>query len=87
MWIILRFATVDLFSLRPMRPALNWQTIAERLAESGWSWRHFALATRAKGNLHVAEARNDDGHTHVVAASSVQSAFTALEQSVHPECK
>jgi len=65
-----------------MKPAPTWQNIAERLAESGWSWRHVTLANRATPDLHVAEARNEDGHLHAAVADSVGPAFTALEQSI-----
>jgi len=65
-----------------MKPDSNWQKVAERLAESGWSWRHVTLSNRATPDLHVAEARNDEGHTHVAVADSVAPAFTALEESI-----
>jgi hypothetical protein len=61
----------------------TWQNIAERLAESGWSWRHVTLINRATPDLHVAEALGDDGQRHVVVAEAVNPAFTALEASIH----
>jgi hypothetical protein len=65
-----------------MKSSSHWQHIAERLAESGWSWKHSKLSRREKHNLHVAEARNDDGHTHAVVAESIKPAFAVLEQSI-----
>jgi hypothetical protein len=66
----------------PMKPSSTWQDIAERLAESGWSWRHVVLPNRATPALHVAEARNEAGQRHAVVADSVAPAFAALEKSV-----
>ena len=65
-----------------MNQPSDWRAIAERLAESGWSWRHVTLKGRATPDLHVAEARNDEGHTHAAVADSVAPAFAALEESV-----
>ena len=65
----------------------NWHQIAERLAESGWSWQHVRLSDRAGRNRHVAEAHNEEGHTHAVVAPSVGQAFGALERSVERACK
>jgi len=65
-----------------MKRSSGWQLIAERLAESGWSWQHVTLSRRANPNLHVAEARNEEGHTHAVVADSIAPAFTALEESI-----
>ena len=59
-----------------------WHPIAERLTEKGWSWRHVTLRPRAKKNLHVVEAHNDEGVTHAAVATSVGPAFVALEQSI-----
>ena len=65
-----------------MNGANNWQPIAERLAESGWSWNHARLDDRVGRTQHVAEAHNEDGVTHAVVAQSVGTAFVALERSV-----
>ena len=37
-----------------MSASSNWQNIAERLAESGWSWRHVTLTNRATPDLQSA---------------------------------
>jgi hypothetical protein len=65
-----------------MKPHSNWQKVAERLAESGWSWRHVTLSNRATPDLHVAEAWNGEGQTHAAVADSVAPAFSALEESI-----
>jgi hypothetical protein len=65
-----------------MNSANNWHPIAERLAESGWSWQHVRLDDRVGRSQHVAEAHNDDGATHAVVAQSADMAFDALERSV-----
>ena len=65
-----------------MNPCSNWQNIAERLADSGWSWKHETFAIRAIGGLHLAEARNEEGEQHVVIAETVGEAFVALEESI-----
>jgi len=60
----------------------TWQNIAERLAEAGWSWRHVAFLNRATPDLHVAEARDENGCVHAVVAEAVEPAFAALEESI-----
>jgi len=65
-----------------MKTGTHWQRIAERLAETGWSWQHVCLTDRAGRNRHVAEAHNDDGEKHVAVAPSIGPAFFALERSV-----
>ena len=64
-----------------------WQRIAERLAESGWTWQHVKLSDRVGRKLHVAEAHNEDGVTHAAVAKSVSSAFIVLEASIKTESK
>jgi len=70
-----------------MKSDTRWQRIAERLAESGWSWRHVHLEDRVGRGRHVVEAHNDDGLTHAVVADSVNPAFVALEHSVKSASK
>ena len=65
-----------------MDASTNCQPIAERLAESGWSWQHVRLDDRVGRSQHVAEAHNEDGETHAAVAESVGSAFVALEESI-----
>lgn len=65
-----------------MNPCCNWQEIAERLAENGWSWRHETGAGRTKPGLHLAEAENAEGERHLVVAESAGPAFVALEESI-----
>jgi len=60
----------------------TWQSIAEKLSESGWSWRHVTFLNRAASDVHVVEARDDEGHVHAVVAESVEPAFVALEESI-----
>jgi hypothetical protein len=70
-----------------MKSGTHWQRIAERLAESGWSWNHVRLDDRVGRSKHVAEAHNEDGETHAVVAKSVGPAFVALERSVKSATK
>ncbi len=65
-----------------MKTGTHWQRIAERLAESGWSWQHVRLTDRVGRTLYVAEAHNDYGEKHVAVAPSIGPAFFALERSV-----
>lgn len=65
-----------------MNTGAEWESIAERLAESGWSWKHVRLDDRVGRSQHVAEAHNEDGEIHAVVAESVGTAFVALESSV-----
>lgn len=66
-----------------MNTGAIWQQIAERLAESGWTWQHRKLVNRTERRIHVAEARNDNGEWHAVVADAVAPAFVALEQSIN----
>jgi len=68
-----------------MKMGNQWQRIAERLSEAGWSWRHVRLTDRLGRVRHVAEAHNEKGATHAVVAPSVPSAFSALDCSVKGE--
>jgi hypothetical protein len=70
-----------------MKPAPKWQSIAQRLAESGWSWQHVKLSNRATPDLHVAEAHNEDGQTHAAVAGSIGPAFAALDESIQTASK
>jgi len=36
-----------------MKTGTHWQRIAERLAESGWSWQHICLTDRTRIRLTV----------------------------------
>lgn len=65
-----------------MKTGTHWQRIAERLAESGWSWQHDCLTDRMGREQHVAEAHNDDGEKHVAVAPAIGSTFFALECSI-----
>jgi len=65
-----------------MKVGKNWQGIAERLAESGWTWHHFRVVDRAGRRRHVAQASNADGQKHIAVAPSVRPAFAAIAQSI-----
>ncbi len=66
-----------------MKPEKNWQCIAERLAEEGWSWQHRRFSDRNGHSLHMAEAHDIEGVTHAVVAESITPAFVALEDSIN----
>ena len=66
-----------------MKPAPKWQSIAERLAESGWSWRHLVVSTRMHTHIHLVEARNTVGQIHVVVAEVARQGFEVLEKSIN----
>lgn len=70
-----------------MKSGTHWQRIAERLAESGWSWNHVRLDDRVGRSKHVAEAHNEEGETHAAVATAVGPAFAALEKSVEARKK
>lgn len=65
-----------------MKIGPRWQKIAERLAESGWSWQHTELTDRVGRDVHVVEAHNDHGQTHAAVAASVGPGFVAVESSI-----
>jgi hypothetical protein len=71
-----------LLKLYFMNAEKRWQRIAERLAESGWSWRHVRLTDRVGRVRHVAEAHNDE-ETHAVVAPSANTSFGALDHSIN----
>jgi hypothetical protein len=66
-----------------MKIRKGWKYIAERLAESGWSWQHRTFSDRAGKKLHFAEAHDLDGKTHAVVADKIVPAFSALEKSIN----
>jgi hypothetical protein len=70
-----------------MKMGTNWQRIAERLSEAGWSWRHVRLTDRLGRVRHVAEARNGEGETHVVVAPSTRASFGELDRSINSPAK
>jgi hypothetical protein len=65
-----------------MNAEKNWQQVAERLAENGWSWKYRNFSDRNGHSFHMAEAHDIEGVTHAVFAESVTPAFVALEQSI-----
>jgi len=60
----------------------NWQCIAERLAESGWTWKHFRIIDRLGRARHVARVCNSDGQKHIAVAPEVRRAFAAVAHSI-----
>ena len=65
-----------------MKTDTHWQRIAERLAESGWSWSHRERVDQKRKIVHVAEAHNENGQTHFAFAQTVRPAFVVLERSI-----
>lgn len=65
-----------------MKMSIPWQQIAERLAESGWSWSHRELDDHRRNIVHFVEVHNQDGIVHCAFANNLYSAFYAVGHSI-----
>ncbi len=59
----------------------NWQSIAEKICEAGWSWQCKEVF-QAGRMLHSAQAWRFDGEHHVVVAEDADTAFQELDHSI-----
>ena len=65
-----------------MNTRQSWQTIAERLADAGWSWQHRKVEDRDRRSVHLVSAHVEGGERHAVAADAIAPAFAALKESI-----
>jgi len=56
-----------------------WETIADNLSKSGWSWGCLTAVDREGRTIFVADAHRGDGKRFVVHANEKRTAFLELE--------
>ena len=56
-----------------------WETIAQRLTRSGWSWGFVTVVGRKGRTMYCADAHCGDGRRFVVHADEMLTAFLELE--------
>ena len=59
-----------------------WETIADNLSKSGWSWGCVATVDREGRTIFVADAHRGDGQRFVVHADEKLTAFLELERAI-----
>jgi hypothetical protein len=59
-----------------------WETIADKLSASGWSWGCVSAVDSCGRTIWIADAHRDDGKRFVVHADEKLTAFVELERAV-----
>jgi hypothetical protein len=59
----------------------DWETIADKLSNAGWTWGCVATIDFNGRTIFVADAHRDDGKRYVVHADEKLSAFLSLRGS------
>lgn len=57
-----------------------WETIAERLSKSGWSWGCVAVVNNEGREIFVVDANRNDGRRYVVRSDEKLTAFLEIER-------
>jgi hypothetical protein len=60
----------------------NWETIADRLSASGWSWGCVSAVDCNGQTIWIADAHRGDGQRFVKRAEEKLTAFLELESAV-----
>ena len=59
-----------------------WETIADNLSKSGWSWDCVAAIDSNGRTIWIADAHRDDGKRFIVHADDKLTAFIELELAI-----
>jgi alpha-D-ribose 1-methylphosphonate 5-triphosphate synthase subunit PhnH len=59
-----------------------WETVADNLSKSGWSWGCIATVDSDGRTIFIADAHRDDGKRFVVHAVEKLTAFKELESAI-----
>jgi hypothetical protein len=73
------FALFDTLSLVPIR---DWEIIADKLSNAGWSLGWVSAVDSNGRTIWVADAHRDDGKRFVVHADEKLTAFLELESAI-----
>jgi hypothetical protein len=60
----------------------SWESIADKLSASGWSWGYVSAVDSNGRTIFIADAHRDNGKRFVVQADEKLTAFMELESAI-----
>lgn len=57
-----------------------WETVADRLSKSGWSWGSVAVVNEKRRGIFIVDAHKGDGKRYIVRSDEQLTAFLEIEK-------